>query len=83
MHRIRTALSWVLITAMFGVFTYGMVRFPDAPIRPCAAQGYCGKQGQPRTYQDYVVFSRWQTTLMYLWPTGIVALVLLRRKTNP
>jgi hypothetical protein len=78
MKLIRVASSWILCAAMAGFFLYGMVRFPDNPIHPCAQHGYCGKQGQPHTAQDFQAFSQWETVMMY-WPAGFFALVLLNR----
>jgi hypothetical protein len=83
LQRIRSTLSWVLAIAMFSVFFYGIIRFPDGPIHPCPDHGYCGKQGQPHTLQDFIAFRTWETTIFYLWPIGLVTLVLLRRKRHP
>ena len=77
MKRLRTAVAWLLGVAMAGFFVYGMFRFPDNPIHPCSEHGYCGKQGQPHTEQDYQAFSRWNDLLSY-WPAGIVALIVLQ-----
>ena len=83
LQRIRTIASAVLVTGMLCVFAYGMIRFPDAPIHPCPTHDYCGKQGQAHTVDDYTAFTMWERTLFYLWPTGMVTLLLLRRKRRP
>jgi hypothetical protein len=67
---------------MIGILIYGMVRFPDSPIHPCTTHGYCGKQGQPHTVFEYLAFDQWITTMYYLWPTGVIALILLRRRID-
>ena len=82
MKRICNVLSWVVASTMICIFIYGIVRFPDNPIYPCTAHGYCGKQGQPHTWDDYVAFEQWSTIMFYLWPTGIISLILLRRKID-
>jgi hypothetical protein len=64
---------------MFSAFGYGLLRFPDGPIHPCAAHGYCGKQGQPHTLHDFNAFQAWETAMLWLWPIGLVTLMLLRR----
>jgi len=75
------------------VFLYIMTRFPDNPIHKCEpsrnyalkvhSDGYCGKQGQPHTEEDYHAFQTWQTTLFIIWPIGIVALGILQRERKP
>jgi len=64
---------------MFSAFAYGLVRFPDGPIHPCATYGYCGKQGQPRTLEDFNAFRAWETAMLWGWPIGLVTLMLLHR----
>lgn len=77
MKTLRTVATWILGAAMAGFFIYGMLRFPDNPIRPCPEHGYCGKQGQPHTEQDFQSFSQWDGLFSY-WPAGIVALIVLQ-----
>ncbi len=48
------SVTWVF-------FMYGIVRFYDGPIHPCAEHGYCGKQGQPHTRADYDAEMWWET----------------------
>lgn len=74
----KTATA-VIVAVMFVVFLYGLVRFPDGPIHPCDPNGYCGKQGQPHTAQQYRAYRNWETTMLYLWPVGLISLVLLNR----
>lgn len=77
MKRLRTVVAWILGAGMAGFFAYGLLRFPDNPIRPCSEHGYCGKQGQPHTEQDYQAFSQWNDLFSY-WPVGVVALIVLQ-----
>lgn len=70
-------LACAIAAVMLGFFGYGMFRFPDNPIRPCQEHGYCGKQGQPRTLEDFVAFSRWNDLFSY-WPVGIISLIALQ-----
>jgi len=81
MQRLRKAITAVLAPAMLIFFFYGLYRFPDAPFRPCNAQQYCGKQGKPHTLEEYIAFKRWESTLIWLWPSGMLVLFLLNRKT--
>ena len=39
-------LSYIIGLVMVVLFVYGLIRYPDLPIRECPS-GYCGKQGQP------------------------------------
>jgi hypothetical protein len=80
MQHLRKGLSAVVMLTMLTVLFYGLYRFPDAPIHPCSAQQYCGKQGQPHTPEDYIAFKRWESTLTWLWPPGMLVLFLLNRK---
>jgi hypothetical protein len=82
MQYVRRCVSVVIAAAMFVTFIYGMWRFPDAPIHPCQKHGYCGKQGQPRSYKDFAAFQLWQTTLMWMWPSGMLGLYLLQKKSK-
>jgi hypothetical protein len=70
-----------IIGALMGVvFIYGLIQYPDAPIHPCLAHGYCGKQSQPHTQQEFEEFKLWETTLIWSWPIGMLALFLLKEK---
>jgi hypothetical protein len=62
-------------------FVYGLIRYPDLPIRECPS-GYCGKQGQPRTAAEYRAFNTWQITLMIGFPIGIAAMLFLQHKKS-
>ena len=66
-------------TSVVVLFVYGLIRYPDLPIRECPS-GYCGKQGQPHTAAEYRAFNAWQITLMIGWPIGIAALLFLQRE---
>jgi len=83
MKQLWKILAGIVIAIMLGYFAYGLVRFPDAPIHPCGENRYCGKQGQPRTVEDYRAHQMWQTGLMWGWPLGIVVLVLIKKKFPP
>jgi hypothetical protein len=80
MRRFCNFAIFVIVAAMMVVFTYGMWRFPDAPIAPCAAHGFCGKQAQPHTAEDFTAFTRWETVLFWGWPVGMLSLFFLQRK---
>jgi hypothetical protein len=80
-NRRRQTGSFVMLT-MVASLGYGVLRFPDSPIRPCVEHGYCGKLGQPRTREDFVSFSRWQTAIFVVMPLGLLSLYLLDRKSK-
>jgi hypothetical protein len=42
---------------------YGMITFPDAPIRQTAS-GYIGKAGQPHTGDEYEQFKLWEKVMI-------------------
>ena len=72
--------SSVIAGIMFVVFFYGLARFPDNPIRDCGNNQYCGKQGQPHSYDDFKAFNHWTMTMLYLWPSGMFLLFYLQKE---
>jgi predicted secreted protein len=72
------SLSYCIGLVMVVLFVYGLIRYPDLPIRECPS-GYCGRQGQPHTAAEYNAFSIWQTTLFIVWPIGMLIMLLLQR----
>jgi hypothetical protein len=86
-HALRI-LSGGIVAVMVAAFIYVGVRFPDSPIQKCRPDthyavmnhpiGYCGKQGQPRTEEDFHAFKIWEMTLFTIWPLGIASLAILR-----
>jgi hypothetical protein len=78
-RKLWTVLEACIATVMLVFFAYGIIRYPDGPIHPCPEHGYCGKQGQPHTVQDYDGHMTWQTCLMIGWPLGMLAIFLLKR----
>jgi len=86
----RSLAAAAVVITMAAWFVSGMVRFPDAPIHKCSPtapylypdhpSGWCGKQGQPRTEIDFHDFKFWETGLLLIWPAGMLALFLLKRK---
>jgi hypothetical protein len=72
-------LTYIIGLVMVVLFVYGLIRYPDLPIRECPS-GYCGKQGQPHTAAEHRAFNAWQITLMIGWPIGIAALLFLQRE---
>ena|SRR6266699_828364 len=80
MQRVRRNVSFLVGATMVVTFVYGLWRFPDAPIHPCQERGYCGKQGQSHSQQDFAAFHVWEATLMWMWPLGMLVLFLLQKK---
>jgi hypothetical protein len=64
---------------MIALFFYGVIMWPDAPIKECGA-GYCGKHGLVHTAADYQSFKRWETALITVWPLGMVVGLYLRTR---
>src|SRR6266576_5940636 len=75
-------LGYCIGLVMVVLFVYGLIRYPDLPIRECPS-GYCGRQGQPHTAAEYNAFKIWQTTLFIVWPIGMLIMLLFAaRKTQ-
>src|SRR2546423_4384384 len=72
-------LSYCIGLVMVVLFVYGLIRYPDLPIRECPS-GYCGKEGQPHTAAEYCAFNAWQITLMIGWPIGMAAMLFLQHE---
>jgi len=79
MNQARKILAAAIGGAMLIFLLYGIVRFPDSPLRPCGDSKYCGKQGQPHTLDEYKAFAIWERVLFWSWAPGILVLLLLRR----
>jgi hypothetical protein len=77
--RTRGMLAKIIGCAMFAVFFYGLIRFPDSPIHRSADGHFIGKQGQPRTLQDYQAFAAWEKLLFCIWPLGMLLVFWLNR----
>jgi len=79
MQRLRKIFSTIVMAYMILLFSYGLLRYPDAPIHPCGTSGFCGKQGQPHTEADYRQFLVWDSLLAWTWMPGLLVLGLLNR----
>jgi len=83
MERPKTPFDYVALTAglvMVGVFLFGFIRFSDGPIHECREHGYCGKQGQAHTADDYRAFQIWEGLLAATWIPGAIVLYLHQRR---
>jgi hypothetical protein len=84
---LRGNLISVIGMIMVVWFVGGLLLFPDAPIHLCDPStqyfyhdhpfGYCGKQGQSHTTVDFHRFQVWETALLCLWPSGMLAIAAL------
>jgi hypothetical protein len=72
-------LTYIIGVVMVVLFAYGLIRYPDLPIRECSS-GYCGRQGQSHTSAEYRAFNAWQITLMIGWPIGMAAMLFLQHE---
>ena len=75
------SLSYCIGLVMVVLFVYGLIRYPDLPIRECPS-GYCGRQGQPHTAAEYNAFKIWQTTLFIVWHRDAYNASFAARKTQ-
>jgi hypothetical protein len=88
MITLRGNLISVIGMIMFVWFVSGMILFPDG-VEVCNPStqyfhhdhpfGYCGKQGQSHTAVDFHRYQVWQTVLLGLWPSRMIAVVALGR----
>lgn len=69
--KILRALALTSSLAAVIALVYGFYNFADAPLRETNGV-YTGKQGQPRTREDYNRFKLWEKAL---WTTGGAAFV--------
>ena len=70
--RLKTVLPSVVIALAVAtglMMIYGIYTFPDAPIRQCGENCFQGKQGQPRTRDDFEAFGRW----LWITPSLFIA----------
>ena len=72
MTRVRRTIAIALLALAGAWLLGGLVLFPDGPIHACAS-GYCGKQGQPRTLQDFGRYRIWEGGLGFGWPGVMLA----------
>ena len=79
MRRLSRFIAGTFIAFGFAWFLWGVVNFPDAPIRRCGVS-YCGKQSQPHTQTDFDRFCTWETGLMFGWPIVMLGLWWLARR---
>ena len=61
--KILRALALISVLAAIFALGYGFYNFPDAPIRQKNG-AYAGKQGQPRTREDFERFNLWEKILI-------------------
>ena len=83
----KSALGHALdaFLAAFGVlfvcvFAYGFVTYPDAPIRRCGADQFCGKSNKPHSEQEFKDFTNWESMLVLSFASAFVAGYVLQRR---
>lgn len=69
----RLLLALTLLAFLSAVATgiYGVYNFPDAPLRQ-TENGYRGKQGRPRTLEDYEKYLLWKKALLITFPAAFI-----------
>ena len=82
------ALCVAAFFAAAATLLYGVIAFPDAPIREVATSYYEGKYGVPHTREEFERFKLWETTVFAAFgltaALGIVAVAeeKLRRRES-
>ena len=78
--RSLTFLESLVGLIMFVMFFFGVGSFPDAPYNSCPTEpGYCGKWGIPHSFEEYRLYSIWQTVILITWPIGMILLFAINR----
>src|SRR4051794_36057230 len=71
----------IAVCALFvGVFTYGLVSYPDGPIQPCGIAQFCGRAGEPHTQREFRSFTNWENLLIYSFASAFVAGAALAKR---
>jgi hypothetical protein len=69
------------VVAVFAsAFIYGFVTYPDAPIRRCGDNQFCGKWNKLHTEREFKEFGLWETALLGSFAFAVVAGGLLARR---
>jgi hypothetical protein len=61
----------------------GPWRFPDAPVRQCGAEQFCGRSGGLHSEMEFKSYVAWERTTLILFPVAVASvgiLVWLRRR---
>ena len=69
-----------IVALCLSTLVYGLVSFPDAPIRRCGANQFCGKWNKLHTEREYEDFIAWERALFFSFPFGLGASALLARR---
>jgi hypothetical protein len=76
---LRERIRGFVLFLMVAVFSFGIMLFWDGPIHPCQnSLGYCGKGGRPHSAFTYHLYEKWETTMLIVWPSGMLALFATR-----
>lgn len=69
----RILLSLTIVAGLLAAATlvYGIVTFPDAPIR-ATGNGFAGKHGTPRTREDFEAFATWESAVLTFFIATVV-----------
>jgi len=62
-----------IMVLFVSLFAHGIVNYPDAPIRRCGADQFCGKSHRPHTQQEFKDFVTWESWLILSVPPAFVA----------
>lgn len=71
-----------ILAVCAGLLAYGFIRYPDAPIRPCGANQFCGKHDRPHSEEQYNGFLAWEEAFVISLPFGFAAGFLLERRNR-
>lgn len=75
MRKVISAIAILVLGSAGLIFFHGAYLYPDSPIKPCG-DSYCGKQGQPRTEEEYRDFKAWEGQVMIAIPIALIAVAV-------
>lgn len=68
-------VRWIFAMVILGMFIYGMVMFPDAPISP-SPHGYYGRFGNPHSEAEYQHFVLWSRAYLAVFVLAMVYVII-------
>ena len=71
-----------MVGCCVSVLLYGLVMYPHAPYKLCEGVKYCGKNGEPESYEFFKAWKHWEGLLIICWPFGLIAAFGLKRLHN-
>jgi len=83
-HRVLNYICITLIVIVVLIMAFGIIKWPDAPIRQTPAGGFVGKTGVAHTSEDYELFNLWLKSLLVSFPlafaVNFIAVIAKRKR---